>query len=330
MRNELLRALNSGRNNSIAHIYQHSVAWCLRPKPFPLKSVVASRGPNRKGFARAMPAAGRPAAKPKGKAQALLKPRASPRAKAKGKAKAKARSRVSRLRRQQRGAANARQRLRKDAVTALNQLATELQLLRAHVPLKGVLATEPKVERLIRALEPRCQADDLLQRLRGATQLWRHNGGALSQPMTEAPVLPEEGDAQGVADFDDTPLLPRHKVLEPGYILQSTAFMLTFNSHTLKADSWGCFRHWVKQERKDLGARAWAACIELSSHARPTESWLRHHLHCNFVRTNGVGILRGISTTSSSTTSSRVWTSASRTKGFPQGPPPAMASGMCP
>ena len=207
----------------------------------------------------------------------VLVPRARPRAKAKAKAKAKVRSRAARLRLQQLSAANGRQRLRKDAVTALNLLATDLGVVGAHVPLKGLLATEPKVERLIRALEHRCQADDLSQRLRGATQLWRDNGGALSQPMTEAAVLTEEGGPQGPDDFDDTPLLPRHKVLLSGYILHSNAFMLTFNNDSLKAESWESFLQWVKKQRKDLGARAWAACIELSSHARPTASGPRHH-----------------------------------------------------
>ena len=116
MRNELLRALNSGRNNSIAHKYQYRVPCSQVPKPFPLKSVVASRVANAEGFSAAMPPAGRAAAKPKGKAQAAPKPRARPRAKAKGKAKAKARSRAARWRLQQLSAANARQRLRKDAV----------------------------------------------------------------------------------------------------------------------------------------------------------------------------------------------------------------------
>ena len=132
-----------------------------------------------------MPAAGRAAAKLKGKAQAAPKPRARPRAKAKGKAKAKARSRAARWRLQQLSAANARQRLRKDAVTALNLLATDLGVVGAHVPLKGLLATEPKVERLIRALEHRCQSGDLAAASRGdatlARQRWRaltaHDGG---------------------------------------------------------------------------------------------------------------------------------------------------------
>ena len=202
------------------------------------------------------------------------------------------RSRAARLRLQQLSAANARQRLRKDAVTALNLLATDLGVVGAHVPLKGLLATEPKVERLIRALEHRCQSDDLSQRLRGATQLWRDNGGALSQPMTEAPVLAEEDGPQAPDDFDDTPLLPRHKVLQSGYILQSKAFMLTFNSDSLQAESWVSFLLWVKKQRKDLGARAWAACIELSTHARPATCGPRHHLHCYFFWTDGVGIFR--------------------------------------
>ena len=90
-------------------------------------------------------------------------------------------------------------------------------------------------------------------------KLWRDNGGALSQPMTVAAANPNLPDNDGEADESEVPLLPRHRVLEPGYILKSKAFMLTFNSDTFTRDTWKSFENWVKRKRKELGARAWAA-----------------------------------------------------------------------
>ena len=106
--------------------------------------------------------------------------------------------------------ANTRQQMRHDAVRSLNALATELQLERVEVHLKGLVASEPKVDRLIRILEPRCQTAVLAGRLRDAVKLWKDNGGALSQPMTEAAA----DDCE--ADESEVPLLQRQRVLQPG------------------------------------------------------------------------------------------------------------------
>ena len=151
-------------------------------------------------------------------AKVLMAPKSKMAAKAK--AKAKGRAKLSRFRRQQLSTANVRQQMRRDAVRSLNDLATELELERVQVPMKGLLASEPKVDRIIRVLEPRCQTAALAQRLRAAVQLWKDDGGALSQPMTDAadPNAPGSGDE---ADDSDVPLLPRHRVLQPGYILKS-------------------------------------------------------------------------------------------------------------
>lgn len=226
-------------------------------------------------------------AKGKAKATAVTRARAGPAAKA----TAKARGNASRSRRLQLRRANARQQMRKDAVRSLNALATELELERVQVGLKRLVASEPTVDRLIRVLEPRCQTDALAQRLRHAVELWNDNGGALSQPMTDAgsdpvPIACDE------ADDSDLQFIPRHKVLQPGYILKSKAFMLTFNSDTIDRATWVAFEHWVKQKRQDLGARAWAACIEQSMHAEATAHGPRYHLHCYLFWTDGVGLFR--------------------------------------
>ena len=229
-----------------------------------------------------------PRAKSKAKSAAKGKGKAAHKATA----KAIARRRAKRLRLVVRNA-NARQRMRKDAVSSLNALATELELERVQVQLKCLVASEPKVERLIRTLEPRCQTDVLAQRLRDAVKLWKDNQGALSQPMTEedANPMPAESNTDDTDD-SDVRYLPRHKVLQAGYTLKSKAFMLTFNSDTFNAETWVTFESWVKKKRKEFGARAWAACIEISVHAEATQHGTRHHLHCYFFWTDGVGLFR--------------------------------------
>ena len=97
------------------------------------------------------------------------------------------------------------------------------------VSVSGLVASEPKMDRLIRVLEPRCQTTVLVARLRDAVQLWKDSGGALSQPMTDEPADPGVPDYDA-ADESQVPLLPLHRVLQPGYILKSKAFMITFNS----------------------------------------------------------------------------------------------------
>ena len=130
-----------------------------------------------------------------------------------------------------------RRDLRGDAVRDLNDLATELQLERVQVHLRRLISSEPKVDRLIRLLEPRCQTALLAGRLRDAVKLWKDHGGALSQPMTESPADPTVPENCNEADESEVPLLPRHRVLQPGYILKSKAFMLTFNSDTFTRDT---------------------------------------------------------------------------------------------
>ena len=180
--------------------------------------------------------------------------------------------------------------MRKAAVRSLNALATELELERVQVPLKGLVATDPMVDRLIRALEPRCQTEESAQRLRHAVVLWHENSGSLSQPLTHEPAHATAAETE--EDDEDRPFVTRHRVLKPGYILQSKAFMLTFNSNTFDPTTWRCFESWVKQKRKQLGARAWAACLEESTHADSTHRGARYHVHGYFFWTDGIGLFR--------------------------------------
>ena len=68
--------------------------------------------------------------------------------------------------------------------------------------------------------------------------------------------------------------------------------MLTLNNESIKGASWLPFEAWVKQQHKELGARAWAACIEESLHAAGAQNRERYHLHCYFYWTDGVGLFR--------------------------------------
>ena len=132
------------------------------------------------------------------------------------------------------------------------------------------------MERLVRALETRCQTTSLSRRLLHAVRLWSDNGGTLCQLIAGTAADGDEAEEPGVSP------LPRHRVLEPGYILKSKAFMLTFNSDTFDRGTWAGFERWVKVKHKEFGARAWAACIKESpsrnghaTHTRVSDGPLR-------------------------------------------------------
>ena len=59
----------------------------------------------------------------------------------------------------------------------LNNLSTEVDLAAPRLPSKS--ATPAEVEKVIRLLEPRCQAATLFPRLRAAATQWPDNGGYL-------------------------------------------------------------------------------------------------------------------------------------------------------
>ena len=157
---------------------------------------------------------------------------------------------------------NARNLRRRSAVGLLNVLAEEVGV--KNVPVKS---SSSLVEKLARRLEPRCQSGDLLGRLRAAVAKFLDNGGKFSTP-----VLRDDGTAVATDDADDAdgdapPPLQRHRLFKPGFQLNTKAFMLTFNSESFTESDWPQFRKWVKDKRGELGARRWAACLEVSEHA---------------------------------------------------------------
>ena len=242
---------------------------------------------------------------PKGRAQTQGRAKAKAkttlgRAKAKAKAKAQAHSRVRRrVRRRQFASANKRQALRRDAIRELNHLGKELLSGALHVPVKTVLATDPRVERLVRALEPRCQTPELATRLRAAVLLWIDNAGTLCRavaPEAGAPAdaPPPEGEPDSAAEEqrEPAPAIPKHRVLQPGYTLKSKAFMLTYNSENFSRGTWTAFCRCIKRWRRLLGARWWAACLEESVHAQAPARAGRYHLHAYLYWTDHVGIFR--------------------------------------
>ena len=106
----------------------------------------------------------------------------------------------------------------------LNNLSTEVDLAAPRLPSKS--ATPAEVEKVIRLLEPRCQAATLFPRLRAAATQWSDNGGYLSRAL-----LPEPAEDGTTTDAELSAVL-QHKVLAPGFTLQSKAFMATFNNRT--------------------------------------------------------------------------------------------------
>ena len=117
-----------------------------------------------------------------------------------------------------------RRGLRRTALAALNTLAEEVGAARAQVDPKTASAED--VEFAIRVLDARCAEAPLSTRLRAAVEQWTANGGRLQAQLTPPP------------DLDTPAVLGRHKVLAPEFSLQSRAFMLTYNSRTIRPEMW--------------------------------------------------------------------------------------------
>ena len=139
-----------------------------------------------------------------------------------------------------------------------------------------------KVERLIGILEGRCRDDARATALRSAAEKWVSNGGKLSYGLTAA--------ASQTSGVDATPVLPFHKLLIKGFRLETHACMLTFNSADFRTETWATYVAWVEDVAKRLGARAWAACLEESTHASGA-AW-RCHLHGYLYWQGGDGLKR--------------------------------------
>lgn len=175
---------------------------------------------------------------------------------------------------------------RREAIRELNQLATEHGL--DDKCLRGEKIRSPSssaVHGLIKLLEPRCAGSATLDRLRAAVKKWADNHGTLEQPMVE--------DAPGAsATAQDVPALPRHRILQPGFVLKSKAFMLIFHSRDFSLATWPAFASWVKERAECLGARAWACCLEENNLEHAVDGVQRYHLHAYFYWTDGVGLFR--------------------------------------
>ena len=213
--------------------------------------------------------------------------KAAPKAKAHAKVKAKAQPhqapprRGRRARRAQLAAANRRQLLRRHAINELNKLGDEVLQGTMRIPAKTVVATDTRVERLVRALEPLCHPGPLATRLRLAVREWSDNGGCLSRPMVEMDSDDDQSDAG----------LPQHKVLEPGFALRTKACMLTYNNKDFDRDTWATFMDWFKVLCKTVHVRRWSACLEESTHSeRAAGQGSRYHIHAYLYWTDGVGI----------------------------------------
>ena len=200
---------------------------------------------------------------PKAKAKAA----ATARVRARGKAKAVRQSQVDR--------ANARQKLRRDALAQLNDLVREVGYTAQ--PLVLQTAGNDVVEQRVRALQRRCHSNDLHQRLHDAAKLYIDNGGRFSVDLVEQPTP------------DDTDLSPvsKHKVLRGDFRLRSSAFMLTYHSPTFTEAHWLPFRDFLKTLVSRLGCRAWSACLERGT---TPETCDKHHFHAYLYWPDGVGV----------------------------------------
>jgi len=131
------------------------------------------------------------------------------------------------------------------------------------------------VEKLVRLLEKRSLTPVQYEGLRKASSEYLEHGGVFSVPLLDPNMV-------------EPPAVPKHRVLQPTFALQSKAFMLTYNSLTITPSVWTAFKAFVVDLKKKYGARAFAACLELSLHA--SGSMQRHHCHAYFFWTDGVGI----------------------------------------
>ena len=197
----------------------------------------------------------------------------APKAKARTQAKAKAAAR--RLRQQQLAVANARQKLRRQALAALNSLTGELQL--AAAPLVLNRADSSKVEQRVRLLQRRCPDAAFRARLHVAAKLYADNGGKFSVDLVDE-------EAHGPMEV---PFVTRHKVLQGDFRLHSQAFMLTYHSRTFTQDTWPAFAAFVKGMQRRFGCKAWAACLEQGTTPLSQD---RYHLHAYLYWNDGHGI----------------------------------------
>ena len=175
----------------------------------------------------------------------------------------------------------------------MNELAAQVGVTRVKAK-----SASPVVEAFVRRLEPRCQSGGLPERLRDAVSTYIGHGGVFSTavlPPVPAVPLADASAASScdrVAEADAAPAVMRHRLLEQGFRLKSKAFMLTFNSKEFTEATWNDFRPWVERKCRELGARRWAACLELSENAVSAAGGPVYHTHAYLWWTDGEGLQR--------------------------------------
>ena len=167
---------------------------------------------------------------------------------------------------------NTRRAQRVASIKLLNDLAAKVSV--AHMCVREWDAPSEDIERLVRALESRMADPAMMQQLHDASKAWQAAGGVFSTDILQV-------------DLTSQPVIPMHRVLMPTFKLKSKAFMLTFHSADFTEATWPAFLKFVKDLKKTMGARAWAACLERSLERADTD---RHHTHAYLFWTDGVGI----------------------------------------
>ena len=222
----------------------------------------------------------------------LSMPTTSKKAKAKAKAQATAQERAKEQKARSRAAAKVKTekiklREHKKIQNKLRRRETirELNTLAVTVGAKELRVKDTpwqKVERLLGMLDGRCQETGQRALLRSLAEQWVACGGNLSHGLRSADGTPAD-DTAPVA-------LAHHRIIEKGFRIQTHAFMVTYNSATFTVGTWETYEPWFQRLAKNLGAHAWAACLEESQHTTGPKQ--RYHLHGYLLWKGGDGFIR--------------------------------------
>ena len=108
-----------------------------------------------------------------------------------------------------------------------------------------------------------------------------NHGGSLPEGVRFA-----DDSLELAEDFEvPAPLLPQHRLLKETFVLKSQASMLTYNSRRFTKQTWPEFKEFLDALAKELGATAWACCLEASTKASDTNVF---HTHAYLLWTDGV------------------------------------------
>ena len=189
---------------------------------------------------------------------------------------------------------NTRSLHRRAALRELNALVDVLELTINRLDIR---APDTKLlEKFLRLLNRRCTDEPLHSRFADAVSKWVDNGGVLPESMSlvraGGTTLADEDGQPAHANGEEVPVVARHKVLKSGFRLKSKAFMMTHNSREFTRSMWPRYRSWVVALFRRYGAKAWAACLELSENAAGSGavSATVYHFHAYLFWEDGVGI----------------------------------------